>query len=457
MESENNSLVDELNEIYGLDNDVETILNYAKYIDLKSSEKIKDIGNYNMIIKCSQNNQSITSLINIIIKLLTEKEIIKEVNYCFDTRQLNYRDKFDFVNELVIIDNGSNSDIRRIQERPKQYIHSRTNKVFILILYLDEYEDTHIFDQSFLEEFAWYVKIEDLSGLERQEYIRNKLKKNHIAVSKKCDFVAKLAEHNSIIIDDELLDVVIKCKTSGIKTITDLFLKNNGKTELLSSTNTQQHSKSAMKELDLLIGLEDIKYQLKQIINYVKVSKTRGQRPMLHFCFLGSSGTGKTQVAKILAKLFEEENIISSNKFVEVTRADLVAGYVGQSALKTKAVLNKAKNGVLFIDECYSLLSENSRDYGHEVVAELVKFMEEDKKTIIIFAGYTEAVQEFLKSNEGLESRIQFKLYFKNYTPEELYSIFKKMVCDKGYKIASNLKNTLVEHFIKAQKQQNFR
>lgn len=452
---EEDTLLQDLEQVYGLNDDVETVLNYARYVDLTLRGEIKEIGNYNLIIKCPVDYPATTTLIDIITNILTSRGIVTDVNYC-DFRQLSFRYSKCYDRELVILDKGMDFGIKGMQEKLKQYIHSRTNKVFILLLYSDD-EDTHIFQESLLDEFAWYVKIEDLSQVERQDYIKHKLKKNHISVSKKCDFISKLAEYNSIVIDDELLDIVIKCKTNGIKTITESFLKDIGKTSLLAlPTADIQDIKSARDELDALIGLEDIKQQIKQIINYVKVSKMRDQTPMLHFSFLGASGVGKSICARLVGRIFAEEGIIPSNKFVEVTRADLVAGYVGQSALKTKSVLNKAKGGLLFIDECYSLLSDSPKDFSQEVVAELVKFMEDEKDTVVIFAGYTEPVQEFLKSNDGLESRIQFKLYFPNYSAEELYLIFKKMANDRNYKLASNVKDTLLEHFEKAQKQQNF-
>lgn len=452
---EEDTLLQDLEQVYGLNDDVETVLNYARYVDLTLRGEIKEIGNYNLIIKCPVDYPATTTLIDIITNILTSRGIVTDVNYC-NFRQLSFRYSKCYDRELVILDKGMDFEIKGMQEKLKQYIHSRTNKVFILLLYSDD-EDTHIFQESLLDEFAWYVKIEDLSQVERQDYIKHKLKKNHISVSKKCDFISKLAEYNSIVIDDELLDIVIKCKTNGIKTITESFLKDIGKTSLLASQTADiQDTKSAMDELDALIGLEDIKMQIKQIINYVKVSKMRDQTPMLHFSFLGASGVGKSICARLVGRIFAEEGIIPSNKFVEVTRADLVAGYIGQSAIKTRAVLNKAKDGVLFVDECYSLLSDSTRDFSHEVVAELVKFMEDEKDTVVIFAGYTESVQEFLKSNDGLESRIQFKLYFPNYSAEELYMIFKKIANDKNYKLASNIKDTLIEHFRKAQKQQNF-
>ncbi len=453
---EEETLLLELEQIYGLGNDVDTILNYARYVDLTLAGEIKEIGNYNMIIKCPADYPATTTLIDIITNILISKGIVTDVNYC-DFRQLSFRYSKYYDRELVILDKGLDFGIKGIQEKLKQYIHSRTNKVFILLLYSDD-EDTHIFQESLLDEFAWYVKIEDLSQVERQDYIKHKLKKNHISVSKKCDFISKLAEYNSIVIDDELLDIVIKCKTNGIKTITESFLKDIGKTSLLTTTDIQQDTKSALIELEALIGLEDIKQQIKQIINYVKVSKMRDQTPMLHFCFLGASGTGKTEIARLVGKLFAEEGILSSDKFIEVSRNDLIAGYVGQTAMKTQSVINKSLGGTLLIDEAYSLDPKSSnKDYGHECISTLIKAMEDNRDNLcVILTGYTEDMESLLESNAGFKSRISFYLHFPDYTAEELYLIFKKMANDRNYKLASNVKDTLLEHFEKAQKQQDF-
>lgn len=455
---EEETLLLELEQIYGLGNDVDTILNYARYVDLTLAGEIKEIGNYNMIIKCPADYPATTTLIDIITNILISKGIVTDVNYC-DFRQLSFRYSKYYDRELVILDKGLDFGIKGIQEKLKQYIHSRTNKVFILLLYSDD-KDTHKFQESLLDEFAWYVNIEDLSDTDRQDYIRHKLKKNHISVSKRCNFVNKLAEYNSIIIDDELLDIVIKCKTNGIKTITESFLKDIGKTSLLASptADTQHDTKSAMDELDALIGLEDIKMQIKQIINYVKVSKMKGQTPMLTFCFSGNSGTGKTEVARLVGKLFAEEGLLSSDKFIEVSRNDLIAGFVGQTAMKTQAVINKAIGGTLLIDEAYSLdPKDSSKDYGHECISTLIKAMEDNRDNLcVILTGYTKDMESLLESNAGFKSRISFYLHFPDYTAEELYLIFKKMANDRNYKLASNVKDTLLEHFEKAQKQENF-
>ena len=164
---EEETLLLELEQIYGLGNDVDTILNYARYVDLTLAGEIKEIGNYNMIIKCPADYPATTTLIDIITNILISKGIVTDVNYC-DFRQLSFRYSKYYDRELVILDKGLDFGIKGIQEKLKQYIHSRTNKVFILLLYSDD-KDTHKFQESLLDEFAWYVKIEDLSDTNRQD------------------------------------------------------------------------------------------------------------------------------------------------------------------------------------------------------------------------------------------------------------------------------------------------
>ena len=158
---EEDTLLQDLEQVYGLNDDVETVLNYARYVDLRLAGEIKEIGNYNLIIKCPVDYPSTTTLIDIITNILMSKGIVTDVNYC-DFRQLSFRYSKYYDRELIILDKGMDLAIKGTQEKLKQYIHSRTNKVFILLLYSDD-EDTHIFQESLLDEFAWYVKIEDLS------------------------------------------------------------------------------------------------------------------------------------------------------------------------------------------------------------------------------------------------------------------------------------------------------
>ena len=307
------------------------------------------------------------------------------------------------------------------------------------------------------DDFCWNINIlGEYTNEEKEKYITEKLNYNKLRVNPKCNFINELSKLDSISkIDSELLYITVKSKANKVNTITDKFLQQIHRPQYV--TKRKLYGKSAMQELDELIGLEPIKKQIKQIVNYIKVNKQRNQLPMLHMAFLGPAGCGKTQCARLVARIFKEEHILDG-RFVEATRSDLVAGYIGQTALKTKEVINKAIGGVLFFDEGYSLDPKDSgKDYGAEAIAELIKAMEDNRDNLcVILAGYEQPMEDLLKSNSGFSSRIQFKLYFDNYYAEELYLIFKKICKDMKYKLSSNIKPILLEHFKESMKEEGF-
>ena len=162
-----------------------------------------------------------------------------------------------------------------------------------------------------------------------------------------------------------------------------------------------------------LVGIENVKQKVQEFIDLAQLNKKReeqGQRNAdftLHSLFLGNPGTGKTTVARIIGNVLYEKGVIRGNRCVEVSRSDLVAGFVGQTAIKTREVLESALGGVLFIDEAYTLSSGGNNDFGQEAINEILKFMEDHRRDIaIIFAGYSDEMKEFLSTNSGLVSRI---------------------------------------------------
>lgn len=188
--------------------------------------------------------------------------------------------------------------------------------------------------------------------------------------------------------------------------------------------------KSGMQQLDEMIGLETVKQQVKEFIAVTVLNKKREEKGLntssqtLHSLFLGNPGTGKTTVARIVGHVLYEKGVIAEDKLIETSRADLVAGYIGQTAEKTRKVLESALGGILFVDEAYTLASGGQNDFGKEAIDEILKFMEDHRYNImIIFAGYTNDMEKFLETNPGLRSRIPNKFDFEDYTVDEMVQI----------------------------------
>ena len=190
-------------------------------------------------------------------------------------------------------------------------------------------------------------------------------------------------------------------------------------------------------ELDNFIGLDGIKQEVKSLINLVKVYQMRRENDLsapdlsLHMVFTGNPGTGKTTIARLMSRIYHSLGIVSKGHLIETDRGGLVAGYVGQTAMKTGKVIESAIGGVLFIDEAYTLNGRGDNDFGQEAIDTLLKSMEDRRgEFIVIVAGYDELMDKFIHSNPGLESRFNRFLHFDDYNLEELIAIFK-MRCEK--------------------------
>ena len=210
-----------------------------------------------------------------------------------------------------------------------------------------------------------------------------------------------------------------------------------------------------LAELDGLCGLAKVKEDVKGLINLVKVRKLRQEAglpvpPMsLHLVFMGNPGTGKTTVARLLSKIYHAVGVLSKGQLVEVDRSGLVAGFVGQTALKTQEAIDKALGGVLFIDEAYALANQdNANDFGREAIEVLLKGMEDHRDDlIVIVAGYTDLMANFIHANPGLESRFNKYFYFEDYDGGQLAEIFRSMCEKNGYELDEAADKAAAEAF----------
>lgn len=255
-----------------------------------------------------------------------------------------------------------------------------------------------------------------------------------VALLKKISSVADNAKYSievkkiAYALKQSLIEYHGYCKVSEIC--------NQDKTE--DDTRTLQE---LLNELNELIGLDNVKKKVNDLIIYQKVQKLRRENNLhtskstLHLAFTGNPGTGKTTVARIVGRIYKQIGLLSKGHFIEVSRTDLIAGFQGQTALKVKKVIEKAKGGVLFIDEAYSITeNDHSDSYGRECLTELTKALEDYRDDlVVIVAGYTEPMKLFFESNPGLKSRFNTFIEFDDYSAEELAQILVAMCKNNDY------------------------
>lgn len=259
------------------------------------------------------------------------------------------------------------------------------------------------------------------------------------------------------------LDQPIRMKNNGQISIT---LNPKPKVEVTSEPkewlpkeHTAEHEilKEIEEELRSLVGLDEVKHVIKEIYAWIIINKKREEqglkagKQVLHMMFKGNPGTGKTTVARLIGKLFHKVNVLSKGHLIECERADLVGEYIGHTAQKTRDVIKKALGGILFIDEAYSLGRGGEKDFGKEAIDTLVKHMEDKQHDfVLILAGYSREMDNFLSLNPGLESRFPIIIEFPDYSIDQLMEIGKRMVKEKEYILSHDAERKMREHLFHA-------
>lgn len=402
-------------------------------------------------------------------KYITENKVILDMEFLYkkferDSEVLSQIDNFYSQNGLIVIRNLEKllSDINRMENviyAINSSIQEYLKKITIIISKNDitQYIKGYPILNSRIQH---NIKIKDYSLRQVQDIIIGKIIENNdisIESQNKIKEIIEKEYNNSELINSDYIEKIYN------KILYNNFNKNNYSNVINVDSVEENSGENVCKDIKDLIGLDGVKREVNKFKNFLLFNKKLHNKieiknMNMNMLFLGNPGTGKTTVARIMTNILFELGYIKKNKFVEVVAKDLVSGYIGQTALKTAQVIENALDGVLFIDEAYSIVSENKQaSYGEESIAILVQAMEKYKeRLVVIYAGYILEMKKFLNANPGIDSRIGYTFEFSDYTVEELIQIIEKSAENKGFSITEEAKALIKEIVIENKNSRNF-
>ena len=454
------SLFEKIEKLYITEDSKNMLKKIIEYMRKYNENIEKDYIRFNMSIY-SKNKETINEIENIINVASKSFEYVKAgeaVNISFyDIEKAEKIDEAYNTKNSIIIFKDFEGFIKKDEElkdkvlyKLQEEVNKEDKRITIIVSNTKDIVDNVFSKNNKLKEEFESFEIQETKPEVQDVYqeIIKKLETNNELTE---EFRVKLLDYISITYPKYNLSYP-EYRDGLIKNI--LFSKNEKITEeAIPEYEKEKTNEEIFEELNELVGLEKVKQTLNDLVNLIELKKkTEGSLKIkdvnLHMVFLGNPGTGKTTVARIIAGILYNLKYIKQNKLIEVSSKDLVAEYVGQTAPKTNAVIEKAMGGVLFIDEAYSLASGagQGNSYNEEAVATLIQAMENHREDlVVIFAGYTKEMQDFLNLNSGIVSRIGYTLEFDDYTEEELLQIFKNLVQKSGFKITEEAENKVLE------------
>lgn len=442
---------EEIDKLYITEESKEVLKKIIEYLRKYNENIEKEYIQFNLCIY-SDNKETMYKVVDIINASATFFEYIKDKEpvevSLYDLEKASQLDEiYDSKNGVILLRDFEHFNMLeqlekdRILHKLEENIHKNPKEFLTIICVKNPEIMDNAFEKNDILKETFNIKIQSRKPSIQEAYqeILNKLKENNKVTE---EFEIKLLDYISATVANTTLPYPeYRDKLCG----KIIFNKN----EIITEKDIPQYDKEKsmdeiFAELNSLVGLEKVKQMLKDLVSLIELkNKTKDYLKIrdtnLHMVFLGNPGTGKTTVARLIAEILYNLKYVKQNKLIEVSSKDLVAEYVGQTAPKTMAVIEKALGGVLFIDEAYSLASSSggqNNSYNEEAIATLIQAMENYRDNlVVIFAGYTKEMQAFLNANSGIVSRIGYTVEFEDYTEKELVEIFKSMISKAGFKI----------------------